>query len=80
MSNRRYASAQVYATASETACGSLIVASSSSASGSSTSPDTTQLLTDFLKLLQDSTGSTASYGSDGQSASTSVALLLNYQS
>ena len=53
---------------------------SSTSSGLSTSTDLNNLLQDFLKLVQDSTGTKTGYDSTGQSTSQSAALLLNYQS
>jgi hypothetical protein len=51
------------------------------ASGSdSSSSDTSKLLSDFLKLLQDSQGSSSSYGSNGDNLISQIqSLIVNYQ-
>jgi hypothetical protein len=53
---------------------------SSSSSDSSSSNSATSLLQDFLKLLRDSTTTTANYGANGQTTSVSSASVVNYQS
>ena len=52
----------------------------SSDSTTSLASDITNVLQAFQKLLQDSTGSNASYSSNGQSSNQITALLINYQS
>lgn len=55
--------------------------SNTSSAQSSTSSDTTQLLQDFLKMIQDSQGnSSTSYGSGGDNLSSQIqSLIVNFQ-
>jgi hypothetical protein len=53
---------------------------SSTGTASTTSSDVSQLLQDFLKLVQDSQGSSSSYGTDGNSLAAQIqSLIVNYQ-
>ncbi len=51
-----------------------------SSTTSSTDSDIQQLLKDFLKLLQDSQGTSSGYNASGQNTNVISALLLDYQS
>jgi len=54
--------------------------SSSTSSSSSSDSDVTKLLSDFLKLLQESQGSSSSYGANGDSLISKIqSLIVNYQ-
>ncbi len=50
------------------------------AQGSSTDSDITNLLADFMKLLQSGTNQQSTYGANGQSQTRSAALLVDFQS
>lgn len=52
--------------------------SDASATGAGAS-DTSKLMSDFLKLLQDATGNAQAYGASGGLTSASAALVLNFQ-
>ena len=55
-------------------------ANSSDTSGSSTKSDTTKLLQDFVKLLQDSKNSSSSYSSNGDNLASAIqSLIVNFQ-
>ena len=53
--------------------------SEASTDASSTDSGSQKLLTDFIKLLQDAAGSSASYDASGQSTSVNASLLLDFQ-
>lgn len=54
--------------------------SGGSNAANSTSSDVSQMLQDFLKLVQDSKGSSSSYGTNGNSLAAQIqSLLVNYQ-
>ena len=64
---------------SDTSSSSSSSASSDASSSSNPSSSDSNLLNQFLKLLEQSTGAATGYSADGQSNNTISALILNYQ-